>query len=77
MNSSDTDLFQRMCTEATNELAKGGKSWKEIDTNTLFLACFGMLSNHLTHKIANPLWFAASSICAAVIGYLVKTFLGG
>ncbi len=75
MNGAN-DFFQKMCREATNELASGNKSWKEIDTNTLFLACFGMLSNHLTHKLARPLWFFASSVFAATIGYLVKAFLG-
>ena len=74
---SSNGFFQRMCKEAVEELASGKKSWKEIDANTLLLACFGMLTNHLTHKLTKPLWFFASSICAAVIGYLVKSFIGG
>jgi hypothetical protein len=76
MNHSD-DFFARMCREAQEELASGKKGWKEADTNTLVLACFGMLSNHLTSKLAKPLWFFASSVCAAVIGYIVKLVLGG
>lgn len=70
-------FFTKMCKEAQDELASGIKSWKEIDTNTLVLACFGMLSNHLTTKLAKPLWWFAGSVCAGVIGYLVKLVLGG
>lgn len=70
------DLFFKMCREAGDELAKGKKSWKTIDSNTLLLACFGMLINHLTHKLSRPLWFFATSVFAGVIGYLVKLFLG-
>ena len=72
-----SDLFTRMCDDARRELASGKQSWRDIDTNTLILACFGMLSNHLTTKLARPLWFFASSACAAVIGYLVKLVVGG
>ena len=75
MNSSD-DFFMRMCKEAQEELASGERGWKSVDTNTLFLACFGMLSNHLTHKLAKPLWFFASSVTAGVIAYIVKLVIG-
>ena len=71
------DFFSRMCKEAQDELASGKKSWKELDTNTLVLACFGMLSNHLTAKLSKPLWWFAGSVCAGVIGYIVKLALGG
>jgi hypothetical protein len=76
MNHSD-DFFMRMCREAQEELASGKKGWREADTNSLLLACLGMLSNHLTSRLAKPLWFFASSVCAAVIGYIVNLVLRG
>ena len=75
--SSSNDFFMRMCKEAENELASGNKSWKEVDINTLFLAGFGMLSNHLTSRLAKPLWFFAGSVAAGVIGYITKQVIGG
>lgn len=74
--SQGNDFFMRMTREAQDELASGKKSWKEIDTNTLILACFGMLSSHLTSKLSKPLWFFASCACAGVVGYVVKQVLG-
>ena len=71
------DLFFRMCKEAQDELASGEKGWKDADTNTLVLACFGMLTNHLTHKLAKPLWFFSSSVAAGVIFYVIEGILGG
>ncbi|GAJ10614.1 unnamed protein product, partial [marine sediment metagenome] len=59
MSRSNDDFLMRMCREAADDLASGKKSWREIETNTLFLACIGMVVNHLTHKIARPLWFFA------------------
>lgn len=76
MNRSN-DFFMKMCKEAMNELASGEKGWREADTNTLLLACFGMLTNHLTSRIAKPLWFFASTIFVAVIGYFIVQILGG
>lgn len=73
---SSNDFFLKMCKEAQEELARGDKSWKEIDSNTLLLASFGILINHLAHTLSRPLWFFASSVFAGVIGYLVKLFLG-
>ena len=70
------DFFQNMCKEAQDEIASGDKGWKEAETNTLLLACFGQLSNHLTHKITRPLWFFASSVAAGVIAFIVSTILG-
>jgi hypothetical protein len=70
------DFFLHMCKEAQDELASGEKSWKEIETNTLVLACFGFLTNHLAHKLSKPLWFFASSIAAGIITYIVRSFLG-
>ena len=70
------DLFASMCKEAQDEIASGEKGWKQADTNTLLLACFGMLTNHLTHNLARPLWFFASSVCIGVIGYIIFAILG-
>ena len=70
-------FFARMTKEATDELASGEKSWKDIESNTLILACFGMLSNHLTHKITRPLWFFAGAVATGVIGYIIHLILGG
>lgn len=71
------NFFKRMTDEALDEIASGKMSWKEADTNTLLLACFGMLTNHLTHKLARPLWFFASSVAAGVVAYIIKNVLGG
>lgn len=65
------DFFTRMCKEATEDLAGGEKGWREAPTNTLLLACFGMLANHLTHKITKPLWFFAGSVLAGVTTYII------
>ena len=70
------DFFQNMCKEALDEISSGEKGWKEAETNTLLLACFGLLTNHLTHKITKPLWFFASSVAAGVIAFIVKSILG-
>jgi len=69
------DLFTRMCKEAQNEIASGDKGWKAADTNTLLLACFGMLTNHLTHKLSRPLWWFAGSVFAGVVTYIVSAIL--
>ena len=74
---NNTDFFMKMCREATEELASGEKGWKEADTNTLVLACFGLLTNHLTHKLARPLWLFASAVATGVIAFIVKSILGG
>ncbi len=66
------DFFARMCKEAQDEIASGEKGWKEADTNTLLLACFGLLTNHLTHKLATPLWWFAGAVGAASITFIVS-----
>ncbi|GAH59948.1 unnamed protein product, partial [marine sediment metagenome] len=61
MNNRNS-IFERMLKEAQDELASGEKTWREMETNTLLLACFGMLYNSLMHKVARlsrPLWFFA------------------
>ena len=70
------DFFDRMCKEAQDEIASGEKGWKEADTNTLLLACFGLLTNHLTHKLARPLWFFAGSVASGIIAYIIFNILG-
>ena len=70
------DFFMRMCKEAQDEVASGEKGWKDADTNTLLLACFGMLSNHLAHSITRPLWFFSGSVFAGMIGWIVSLVLG-
>jgi len=73
MNTND--FFSRMCKEAQDEIASGDKGWKEADTNTLLLACFGWLDNHLTHKLTKPLWFFASSVFAGVVAFIISQLL--
>lgn len=72
----NNDFFSKMCKEAMEELAAGEKGWHEADTNTLVMACFGMLTNHLAHKITKPLWFFSGSVGAGVIGYIIHLILG-
>ena len=76
MNGGD-GFFRKMCKEAIEEIASGDKGWKSADTNTLLLACFGLLTNELMHNLARPLWFFASAVAAGVIGFLIHLFQGG
>ena len=69
------DFFARMCKEAQDEIAAGDKGWKEADTNTLLLACFGMLTNHLSHKLGRPLWWFSGSVSVGIIAYIVESIL--
>ena len=73
----NNDFFAKMCKEAKEELASGEKGWREIETNTLFLACFGILYNSLMHKLAYPLRWLAGCAVAAVITYIVSVILSG
>lgn len=75
--NAHNDFFARMCKEATEELASGEKGWKDADTNTLLLACFGMLYNHLASRIVKPLWFFAGSVFAGIVTYVIISILGG
>lgn len=72
----ENDFFERMTKEALEDLASGEKGWREAETNTLVLACFGMLYNHLTTRLAKPLWFFASAVFVGVVGWFVKLLLG-
>jgi len=77
MGHGNNDFFAKMCREAMEDLASGRHgTWKEIETNTLLLACVGMVLNHLTHKITKPLWLFAGSVFAGVAGWLVSLVLG-
>ncbi len=73
---AENGLFRRMCREAIEEISSGEKGWKEVETNTLLMACFGMLTNHLMHNIARPLWFASSAVFVGIVGYLTNLILG-
>ena len=73
---AENGLFRKMCQEAIEEISSGEKGWKEVETNTLLMACFGMLTNHLMHNITRPLWFFASAVFVGVIGYLTNLILG-
>jgi len=68
-------FFNRMVKEAMDELASGEQGWKDCDTNTLFLAAFGMLYNEMMHNIARPLWFFSSAVAVGVIGYIISLVL--
>lgn len=70
------DFFQRMTKEAIEDLAGGERGWREVDTNTLLLACFGMLSNHLASKVVRPLWAFAITVGAGVVSYIVVRIVG-
>ena len=71
----NNDFFTKMCKEAIEELASGEKTWREIETNTLFLACFGLLYNHLISRVSRPLWFFAGSVTAGIIAYITVSIL--
>lgn len=71
----NNDFFTKMMREAIEELASGEKGWRETDTNTLFLACFGLLYNHLISRLAKPLWFFAGSVLAGIIAYIIISVL--
>lgn len=71
------NFFTKMCQEAIEELASGKKGWRDTDTNTLFLACFGMLYNHLVSRLSKPLWFFAGSVFAGIVTYVIISILGG
>jgi len=53
------------------DLASGNPSWREADTNTLFLACFGAFIKRLEKYVARPLWFLTGTIFAGMIAYIV------
>jgi len=72
----NNEFFSKMMKEAIDELASGEKTWRNIETNTLFLACFGLLYNHLISHVVKPLWFFAVSVFAGVIAYIIISVLG-
>ena len=73
----ENGFFQKMCKEAEDELASGEKGWRAADSNTLILACFGMLNNHLAHTITKPLWWCVGVVATGVIGGLITLFMRG
>ena len=70
------DFFQKMTKEAMEQLANGGQGWRAVESNVLLLACFGMLYNHLGSRLVRPLWFAACTIVAGLIWFIVSGVLG-
>ncbi len=66
------DFFASICRDAKHELASGKETWRTINTNTLLLACFGMLSDNLSSKLAKPLWVFASSVAIGLAIYITK-----
>ena len=71
------DFFQKMCKEATDELANGEKGWRDAHPNTLILAAFNMLSNHLTSRIIKPLWFFSSTVFVGVVAFVINLIASG
>lgn len=69
-------MFEKMCKEAADELASGNMGWKEMETNTLLMACFHLLTNHLTHSLTRPLWFFSATVASGVTFYIVRALLG-
>ena len=71
MANSD-DFFMSMCKEAMQDLAAGKHgSWRDVPPNTLLMAGFGMLYNHMASKIVKPLYFLAFSVLAGVITFII------
>ncbi len=78
MNGKDNDyMFNKMVSEAMEEVAN--KGWKEADQNAVTLAAFGMLNKLIVnrlHTFAGPFYWAAGSIGAASLWYIVSSILG-
>jgi len=67
------DMFDKMVTEATEEVAN--KGWKRANQNAVTLAAFGMLHKAIKnriHSITRPFWWAAGAIGTGVIWYVIK-----
>ena len=73
--NGDKDFFQKMCDNAIEEMASG-KGWENAPPNVVILACFGMLTNHLSHKLTRPIWFLASSAAAGTITLIITSIFG-
>ena len=69
------DFFDRMCHEAQDEIAHGDKGWKQSDTNTLLLACFGMLNDNITRQVSKPVWALSGSLMAASVALVVTRLI--
>lgn len=73
---ADNGFFEKMTKDALNELAEGEKGWRDVNPNVLLMACFGMLTNHLTHTFLRPMWWFVAAVATGVVGYIVSLFLG-
>ena len=75
---ADNGFFEKMGKEATEILTSGkaGTSWREVSPNILIMACFHMLTNHLTHKFLKPMWWFVGAVSTGVVWWIVSGILG-
>ena len=74
--ANGNDFFQKMCKEALDEMASGSHgTWRDMPSNILFLACFGMLFNHLYHRMIRPLQIVAGCAVTASLGYIISLIM--
>ena len=72
---ADNDFFAKMTKDAIDELAEGVTSWRDMPPNVLIMACFGMLTNHLTHKFLRPMWGFVGVAGTIAVGYIASIIL--
>lgn len=74
--SASNSLFEKMVSEATEQVAN--KGWEKADQNAVTLAAFGMLNQAIKnrmHSIAKPFWWAAGAIGTGVVWFIVSDVL--
>ena len=74
---AQNDFFGKMGKEAEEILTSGkaGTSWREVSPNILIMACFHMLTNHLSHQFLRPMWWFVGAVGTAVVGYIASIIL--
>ena len=70
------DFFLKMTKEAIEELASGEKGWREASPNTIIMAGFGMLFNHLASRLVKPLWWFAGTCSTGLVAWVIFQILG-
>jgi hypothetical protein len=70
-----SEFFDTMMDEAMHEVAKGDKGWREVDSNTLTLACFGYLSKNIIASVSRPFWLFAGVVSTGIIWSIVSDIL--
>ena len=70
---AENGFFKKMTQDAIDELAEGNISWREVSPNVLIMACFGMLTNHLSHKFLKPMWFFVGAVGTGVIWLIISS----